>query len=352
MPGGIFSSQVVDVCVFLKEQLNYEVTLVSFVSLRGFSTVKQKICAQFPDAIVLPMFPGVGRWAKNGWLLRKQLRKINPQTIIARGPFAAALALRNSSATVCFDARGAYAAEFSEYDVSGGKIKLDEIKAIESEAIKSSPRLLAVSSALVRYWKSEYAYNESKHVIIPCTMSHVNTEATSQPENRDTVRIVFAGGNGKWQSLDMMSQLLIPAFEKDSRLELIMLTRADQNSIELKRRFADRVKIMWLPESEVHSVLSSCDYGWLVREDSVTNKVASPVKFAEYLSAGLSVIVSRELGDFSSFIREHGCGLIAGETELLSLHQQTTEERTRNIQLAMNYFSKEKYREEYRRCVE
>ncbi|HET6992692.1 MAG TPA: hypothetical protein VFJ43_15265, partial [Bacteroidia bacterium] len=52
-PGGIFSGQVIDVCLYWKE-LGFDVNLVSFISIRNFSANKNKIRSLFPGAIVLP----------------------------------------------------------------------------------------------------------------------------------------------------------------------------------------------------------------------------------------------------------------------------------------------------------
>jgi glycosyltransferase involved in cell wall biosynthesis len=40
------------------------------------------------------------------------------------------------------------------------------------------------------------------------------------------------------------------------------------------------------------------------------NRVASPVKFAEYLHAGLPVVLTRGIGDASGWVREHGLGVV------------------------------------------
>jgi hypothetical protein len=351
MPGGIFSSQVIDVCTFLRNNLECKVTLISFVSLRGFGKTRNRIREQMPDAIVLPMWPGIQRWKKNGWLLRRTLRTLDHQRIIARGPFAAMLALKNSSAGVCFDARGAYAAEFSEYNVGSNKIGVEEIKRIEAEVIDRASNLIAVSSPLVQYWKREYGYTADKHVIIPCTLSG-NVDLNGEDHGKDKLRIVFSGGNGKWQSLDLLSQLLEPAFERNKNIELFLLTQTPADSIALKIKYPERVHVKWLQKpEEVHALLRTCDYGWLVRENTVTNQVASPVKFAEYLAAGLSVVISENLGDFSSFVKDNECGVVIQGAILDTLEPISIEQRRRNQELAKKYFLKEAYKSAYRRCI-
>ena len=76
---------------------------------------------------------------------------------MARGPFAASLALRLKKAgkisKVIFDARGAYKAELNEYDVIKSETIKQQIAKIEKEVVMNSDFRLAVSQALVNYWK-------------------------------------------------------------------------------------------------------------------------------------------------------------------------------------------------------
>jgi glycosyltransferase involved in cell wall biosynthesis len=48
--------------------------------------------------------------------------------------------------------------------------------------------------------------------------------------------------------------------------------------------------------------------GLLLREDTLTNRVASPVKFAEYLRCGLPVILTPYIGDFYGLVRSEDVG--------------------------------------------
>lgn len=352
LPGGIFTSQVVEVCAFLAKEHEVKVQLVCLISRRGFAENKAKILALDAKAIVIPMFPGIGNWRLNRFVLKRKLKAINPDVIVARGPFATMLAKYSSQARVCFDARGAYKAEFSEYDVGSGKFSEAQICAIEKDALYQSDFRIAVSNAMVKYWKKEYDYSSGLHVVIPCTLSAKHLEET-KAENRasEKVRIVFSGGNGKWQSLNRVSEVLVPYFTNNENVEMTFLTNALPEKFELKEKFPDRVSVQWLKEQEVHAVLGTCDYGWMYREQSVTNQVASPVKFAEYLAAGLSVIISTELGDFSKFVEDHHCGVVVGNSIVSTLPVVTEEQKRRNREFAKTYFTKEHFIAEYRRVI-
>ncbi len=74
--------------------------------------------------------------------------------------------------------------------------------------------------------------------------------------------------------------------------------------------FSDRLKILNLSRTSVYDYLCAADIGFLLREDRPLNATSSPVKFAEYLAAGLSVVSSPGVGDISKTIVDMQLGLL------------------------------------------
>jgi hypothetical protein len=93
-PSGIYSGQVIDVCKFISGRVGEQVKLISFISLRDFRRNRSRIKLEYPDALVLPMFPGVHNWKRNLALLSFVTRVTNTGTVMGRGPFATWLALQ------------------------------------------------------------------------------------------------------------------------------------------------------------------------------------------------------------------------------------------------------------------
>lgn len=357
-PSGIFSGQVIDVCQYWKG-LGFDVNLVSFISLRRFKENKIKIKESFPETIVLPMFPKASNWRLNAWLLGKKIRKINPDVIVCRGVFATMLALGfRAGRKVCFDARGAYAAELNEYDVIPNEVVKTEIINLERKAVLESDFRLAVSNELVNYWKEQFSYNSENHVVVPCTLnskSRIEMDEAKRILIRKQLNfspndkiIVYSGSTAGWQSLKELDDSLLPIFENDPDLKLLLLLKDVPDKLQLIKKYPGRVKSLWLKSNEVGLYLSICDYGWLVRENSITNKVASPVKFAEYLAAGLEIIISENLGDYSKFVLDNKAGIIwNSDAASKKLGKPAEIDKKRLVELANKKFSKESYREHY-----
>lgn len=355
-PSGIYEGQVIDVCLFLGEHFNKDVRLLSLISLRDFKKNKAKIKAKYPKAIVLPMVPKLKNWKLNSLTIALVCRYYKEQVVIGRNVLAtnAALYLKKLGILkkVIFDGRGAIAAEWEEYEVVGDEKLKRQIEALENAAILKADFRLAVSNTLVQYWKNRYGYSSDQHVVIPCTVSrNFKTKLLTEKElvsnklkagySLDDIVLVYAGSTAGWQSFNLLKDFLSPLLAANKRIKVLFLSKEDKNSIALKETFPGQVRIQWVQSEEVSEFLSVADYGILLREKSVTNEVASPTKFAEYLISGLSVLISPKIGDFSKYVTLNNCGLVVNEKKEIYINQISYQERIQNNKLARTNFLKE-----------
>lgn len=365
-PSGVYSSQVTDVIRFINSRLNGNIRLVAFISLHDFTGSKAKIKKELPDAIVLPALPKAAFWKFNAivfWLLCIFLR---PTAVIARNVIAANIALKARRFTgiqkVCFDGRGAIAAEWHEYDVTVVENWKKNIHALESRAVMEADFRIAVTEKLIDYWHDRYGYSEGKHVVIPCTLNssfkaHVpndmekKTARLSMGLSEDDIVLAYSGSVAGWQSFPELYKYLGPFLTASKNHKIIFLAREEENITRLEKEFPGQVIRKWVSHHEVPSVLAACDTGILIREKSITNKVASPTKFAEYLSAGLPVLISEEVGDYTDFVKAHECGMIANGHGIPPLSPSTYETRARMIELVKKNFTKDAQLEHYKEVI-
>jgi glycosyltransferase involved in cell wall biosynthesis len=125
---------------------------------------------------------------------------------------------------------------------------------------------------------------------------------------------VYSGGMAQYQMIAEMLVLWREIFALNSSIKFLLMINSDPPSLEHSvgslADFRDRLKILNLNRAEVYSTLSSADIGFLLRENRPLNANASPVKFAEYLAAGLAVISSPGIGDLSSKIVNQKLGAL------------------------------------------
>lgn len=362
-PSGIYNSQVIDVVKnFNTIQNSKKVKLIALISIRTFFEDRKKIKTLLPESLVLPMFPTAALWKWNFITLFFVCLFSSRKKIMARGAFATCLALRLKKIglikKVIFDGRGAYWAELNEYSVVQNKNVVDQIKEIEKRALLESDHRLAVSNALVNYWKAEYNYNSNDHIVVPCTLSDnfifdLPTEQQLKENkkllgyNENDIVIVYSGSSAAWQSFDLVDDLLLSIFEKNANVKLLMLTHPVNKNSKVYKAFENRIKTLWVNPEEVRDYLIGCDYGIMFRQNTITNKVASPVKFGEYLSCGLKVIISNDLGDFTKFSEANS---LRGDSE--NINSVSYIEKLRIHQLAMKELRKENFKAEYLKLLD
>lgn len=347
---GIYQTQVIDVVKFYNE-IGKNIRLVALMSIRNFRTTKKIIKKELPNAIVLPMMPKLSNFLYNKFTLRLLKIFTKFDEVIARGPLATYLSqkvLKNK--TIVYDGRGANKEEEREYNILNGEITYEKLSEYEKSAVLNSDFRIAVSQKLVDYWQREFDYNENKHVIIPCMLgSNFENQAYSQETSLkmreklgfspEDIILIYSGSIAAWQSFEFLYGFLESQLQSNSQIKVVFLAKPHGIIDQLNKNFPNRVKRLWLNVSEVYQHLIMGDYGMLFREQTVTNQVASPVKFAEYLSAGLKVLISENLGDFTDFVQKNNAGIVITEQNMKP-NLSKNEEKERLSALSNTTFSK------------
>lgn len=367
-PTGIFLSQVCDVCNFLNKEFNVKIKLVSLISIRRFARNRRKIKSEYPYSIVLPMFPRIRNWRLNYFQLFILFLFLNGKKVIARGPFATSLALllkrTGTVKWVCFDGRGASTAEQKEYHVIKDNVIASQISRIERHALLKSDFRISISNTLVNYWKAEFKYHDNSYEVIPCTF-HTKYFKTLPEESQilekrrllgfsqQDIIFAFAGSSAQWQSLQLIDDFFFIQMKNNPLIKILFLLPELPSTMRIVSEFNQRVFSLWVKESEMQTMLSICDYGLLLREKNITNLVASPVKFAEYLVSGLNVIISEDIGDLSDFVRENKCGTVVSNDNFIpsKFNPLSYLEKQKNHSLALRYLSKAGFKNSYNKLI-
>jgi len=352
-PDGVFRSQVIDVCRHLSSIRKRPVVLVSLLSVRHYWQGRRIIHGLYRNSIVLPAVPKMRWWALNILLLLPFLLFARKPHCVCRGPFATLLAIMGRKiglvCRVVYDGRGAVAAELREYDVISDETVVAGMRNWERRAVCESDYRNAVSTRLVDYWRQEYDYQGDRHVVLPCTVNSIFERVARRAagilevgnQNRGRT-YVYSGSVAGWQSINRICAVLDKILSAEAKARAVFYCREHDDIENLSVRYPERVERRWVHPDEVPDRLAEADVGMLVRKDTVTNQVAAPTKFAEYLACGLKVIISENLGDYSDFVRSYGCGAVVSESGV------DVEELTRKLSthsdsaaLCRRYFSKE-----------
>lgn len=177
---------------------------------------------------------------------------------------------------------------------------------LEGFAYLSASDINAVSLSLKKTLYKYYLIKR-KINILPCLSSMVveRTDIANKP-----LRLAYIGGLSKWQCIsDIIAW--IEFIQKYFNVEFILITR-DQDSAKqlLEKSKIDKFRILSGDYRFVQEQLMVMDFGFLIREDVLLNRVASPVKFLEYTSNGVIPIISKSVGDYSAIVKKNDLGVV------------------------------------------
>lgn len=187
------------------------------------------------------------------------------------------------------------------------KILIVRINSIQAYVCKNSDGMLCVSKKLEEYLKDKYIINCHVSIIPTCidaTKSGFDLKQRIKIRNEMNLEnkfiVTYCGGGQSYQKPEESIIAFIKISERIKNSFFLILTK-DKKMFEitlskLKVNKANYL-IISVPHNEVYRYLSACDLSILLRDNNNVNKVASPTKFAEYISCNLPVFTSHNIGD-------------------------------------------------------
>jgi len=316
---GIINSQAVDVAKYLNSIPQVSCKLIAFLpypfALKTHDALETFYGKSLPKTRALPqrLWRLFLKWESLRLAWKVKQGKI--ETIICRGAFATFIAIETrdkfrKDLRVCYDGRGAMAAEHEEYGVYPSYL-VPFMEMCEKRSVLESDIRIAVTSELVGYWTTRYGYQTSNPkdvVVIPTTLAEnqikhgVNLEKCRREKRAvleietNEILLIYSGSTAGWQSLELLNKYLRHRLTENKLIKVLILAKSHKNFNELQLEFPNRVTRKFVAHAEVFHWLSAGDYGLLLRNKSVTNSCASPTKYAEYLLAGLRVISNIQTG--------------------------------------------------------
>ncbi|MFC2136157.1 glycosyltransferase, partial [Bacteroidota bacterium] len=269
---------------------------------------------------------------------------IEPSTDIfhTRGELPAFFLLRifkNNKINILADIRGTSVEEVKYYFNQNPLLKHFKIinykKALKS--LSKVSMITAVSDTLRKYLISEFRIDENKIVVIP---SLAGDEFSFSDDTRkimrkkmgfnehDLVFIFTSGGYANWQKNEILHSIPLREFK------VINLSKMDLKGANILNRF--------VTYEEVPDYLCAADIALIWRDDNIVNRVASPVKFSEYICSGLPVVSNPPVESVAGFIKGNHVGCTIGKPEELTepeINKLLKLSRTDISEIGRKYFS-------------
>lgn len=239
-----------------------------------------------------------------------------------------------NSLKIVADIHGAAVEEYLyERKVSEPDQLQKRLEASESHVLKCANWLVFVSEAMQLYYEKKYKTVYERSIVIPCATT---TAGRNLNGSRVTLRrkynidrkLVFCYvGSGEAYQLPTQMCILFKTVLADFPNAFFLILSHHQEVFEsqLKDCGIDQAnyRIEAVSHSMVFDLLQMGDIGFLLRDDSIVNRVSSPTKFAEYCLSGMPVITTKWVGDISRFVRDRKIGAII-DLEFQSLGPEIT----------------------------
>jgi glycosyltransferase involved in cell wall biosynthesis len=189
---------------------------------------------------------------------------------------------------------------------------------IENQVVLKSDKILSVSNGFKEFLQTRYKVNNIAVIPTFVDTSHFNFSKPVREFYRDKLGVsnrtvlVYSGGVAPWQRLEDVVSLFVNLRQGIGNLFMLFLSQEPstvRKLIEGRIQPCD-VEVIRVPHHEVGGYLCAADVGILLRENILTNKVASPIKFSEYMCCGLPCILSENIGDTAEIIRQVNAGVI------------------------------------------
>jgi len=229
------------------------------------------------------------------------------------GAAIGALAKKLAGGRLIFDIRGLLADEYAESgNWQPGSIRYRVTKAAERRLIHAADGIVILTE-LIRQTLFPNGIGERALEIIPCCVDTARFERLAQ---RDPSRVVYvyAGALGGCYLIDELADFLGTARARDPRTFALILTMGESSRIAdalRARGFSDDdFRVLRARPDEVPALLRTGDAGLVIIQPSFARRASSPTKYAEYLAAGLPVVVTAGIGDLDQEIRADRVGVV------------------------------------------
>lgn len=220
------------------------------------------------------------------------------------------------------DIHGVVPEEFRMHDDYYNAVKYERL---EEYAFAHAGRVVVVSGVMQEYLKNKYRDHRApifvKFPMFPSFVPYLGRKDNPKPV------AVYAGGLHKWQQPEKTLRSMIASADACTSY---FLSPDPEGAAEIASDIDpdNRVVFDSMSHDSLMKFYRRCDFGYILREDSVVNNVACPTKIVEYLANGIVPIIdSDQIGDFSALgmrsvsVEGFQAGILPGSDEIAEMAQ-------------------------------
>ncbi len=174
------------------------------------------------------------------------------------------------------------------------RIRYAAHRVMEKFVLKRATFKLFVSKAMLHHYQSVYKYKGDDYFIMPCFNTTLGDNIFNE-ERYSNPKFVYAGSMSVWQCIDATLELFKLIKQSIPAATLDIYTSERDKAESLCKKHSVEAKIDCVPASELENRLRNYKYGFIVRDDTIINRVATPTKMSNYMGAGLIPVFSNTI---------------------------------------------------------
>jgi glycosyltransferase involved in cell wall biosynthesis len=223
------------------------------------------------------------------------------------------------------DTRGAFINEWLFInDIPETSIRIKVARYFENLVLRYSDKIVVVSKFYKNYLLKSYNNSSLNDLKISCipNRTYINSKRSDNDpkisqftrSKEDKLIGIYSGSAAPWQGIDNLMEIARSSYNHKLKIRFQLITY--ESELLFKKYNLDselslsKIEIVSLNSLQTKMVLNRANFGTIPRDKHFLNQASSPLKFAEYLAAGLPILVGEGIGNTEEIILEHNIGVI------------------------------------------
>lgn len=165
---------------------------------------------------------------------------------------------------------------------------------LEKRSLKKAEFVFFVSKAMKRHFEKKYKLDfEGRHYIMPCANEALHADSFHADGKYEENVFCYAGAMSAWQCFEETVALYAKLEAQIPNAKLLLLVKERETALSMLEKYGVRnFEIDYVPTEQLPQRLRGVKFGFVLRQPSPVNQVATPTKVVTYLANGILPIYS------------------------------------------------------------
>jgi hypothetical protein len=183
---------------------------------------------------------------------------------------------------------------------------------IEKVMLKRAKFIFMVSEEMLKHFESKYNLSlKRKTYIMPCFNENKIDEQSFQIKDKYLNNtFLYAGSLQEWQCFEQTVKVYKKIEDTISNTKFYIYTKERTKAITILKQNGVRNYIVdFVSLKDLSKKIRNIKYGFVLRKDTIVNRVATPTKLSNYISHGIIPIYSPCLHSFNNYNKNTGLAI-------------------------------------------